>query len=151
MYEIGSSTITMTTKFVMTLSELNEGDTFTISSSYEAETIVEENINPNNLLHSIISNNSENGETSTIVDKKLSIQEINDIINIWDDTDQQDIINRFKYQEDLTDGFGKVGLSLGKCIDSEFDSNGVEVIKSVEYIITVKALENIPANSILRL
>ena len=119
MYEINSSTITFTTRFVMTLTEMKEGDSFTIKSSYSTET--------------------------------LSIDEINNLISIWSFTEQDSIISRFKYDEKETEGFGKVRISVNKDENIEIDDKGVEVGKSVDYTINVMAIEDIPANSVLRL
>ena len=159
MYEIGSTTIQMTTKFVMTLSEMKEGDSFTITSFYKADKPVIPEFDPDNPFGDFVEPefDPETGEeivveeVSTPVEKTLTVQEVNDIISIWDDTEKVDIINRFRYQEDLNDGFGKVSLTFRKCEEVVFDSNGVEESKNIEYIITVKAIEDIAANSILRL
>ena len=119
MYEIGSSTITFTTRFVMTLAEMKEGDSFTIKSSYSTET--------------------------------LSLDDINNLVSIWSFTEQDSIISRFKYDDSATEGFGKVRISVDKHENIDIDDKGVEVGKSVNYVVNVVAIEDIPANSVLRL
>ena len=119
MYEINSSTITFTTRFVMTLTEMKKGDSFTVKSSYSTDT--------------------------------LTLDEINNLISIWSFTEQDSIISRFKYDEEETEGFGKVRVSVDKHENIEFDSKGVETGKTVDYIINIIAVEDIPANSVLRL
>lgn len=120
MYEIGLSTITMTSKFVMTLAPIKEGDSFTIRSIYQTS-------------------------------ETLTLQELNDIINFWDSADLQEILNRFKYSEELSEGFGVVKIRCKKIENIEFSESGTEAEKSFEAIITVEAVEDIAAGSILRL
>ena len=123
MYEIGLPTITMTSKFVMTLAAISEGDSFTIRSIYQ----------------------TGQGEEG------LSVEEVNDIADAWDSADLTEILNRFKYAEELVEGFGHVSISSQKIESVEFSETGHELEKTFEAIITVKALEDIPAASILRL
>ena len=124
MYEIGLPTITMTSKFVMTLAPIKAGDSFTIRSFYQ---------------------------TGSIEEGGLSIQEINDIINSWDSADLQELLNRFKYAEELIEGFGVVKISSKKIVDVEFSESGQELNKTFEAILTVEAIDDISAASILRL
>lgn len=119
MYQIGSSTITFTSRFVMTLSEMKKGDCFTIKSSYSTET--------------------------------LSLDDINNLVSIWSFTEQDSIVSRFKYDDSANEGFGKVKLSVDKHEKIDIDDKGVEVGKSVVYTVNVEAIEDIAANSVLRL
>lgn len=124
MYEIGLPTITMTSKFVMTLAPISAGDSFTIRSLYS---------------------------TGLPEEGGLSLEEVNDIVALWDSSDKEEILTRFRYAEDLTEGFGVVSISSQKIETVIYSEGGVEKEKTFEAIVTVEAVEDISAASILRL
>lgn len=83
--------------------------------------------------------------------EEMTVQEVTDISNIWDNTERLDIIDRFKYKEDVTDGFGVISLSASKTEEAIFDEKGEEINKTFEGTITVTAIDDIPASSILKM
>lgn len=86
-----------------------------------------------------------------------SLVEIDDISHSWDITLQQEIIDRFKYTEDVStsENFGKVLISFSKNDYSEIDIDTAGLGEAIyssrifSYEVTVTALSDIKKGSLL--